>query len=328
MCSSNGGFGHDFTTDPGCIWQVAERIPAHGVTAFLPTIVSSSPAARARARAAVAGPPMGHRGAHAIGLHLEGPFLNPEAGGAHDPAMLRLPDAAARAEAADWTPATGVRLVTLAPELPGAIELIAQLASQGVRVAAGHSAAGYDAARAAIEAGIRYGTHLFNAMPAMHHRQPGLAGALLTDPRVTVGLIPDGIHLHPAVVGLVWRALGAGRVSVVTDATAALGMPPGSHTLAGREVTVDETSVRLAGDRRLAGSALAADEALRRLRSMTGCSPADAVASMTSVPADLLGLDDRGRLAPGQRADLVLFTVGLEVVATFVGGEAVHGQWA
>jgi N-acetylglucosamine-6-phosphate deacetylase len=270
------------------------------------------------------GPPPGYRGAMPLGLHLEGPFLSPLAAGAHDPAALRAADPSL---AAAWTPANGVRLVTLAPELDGALELIAQLARAGVVVSAGHSAATYEQGAAAIEAGVRYATHLLNAMPPLDKRTPGLAGALLEDGRVTIGVIPDGIHLHPAVLRLVDRACGRARLSAVTDATAALGMPAGTYTLAGGPVVLDGTSVRRP-DGRLAGSALTADEALRRLAALTGRGPADALAAMTEVPARLLGISsERGTLAAGARADLLLLDARLEVVATFVGGEEVHGAW-
>jgi N-acetylglucosamine-6-phosphate deacetylase len=328
----NGGFGHDFTARPDTVWEVAARLPAHGVTTFLPTIITSPPGTADRAREVLAGGapggPMDARGgATPLGLHIEGPFIHPAAAGAHDRALLREPDADARRQARDWTVENGVRLVTLAPELPGALELIEQLVEQGVRVSAGHSTADYTAGEAGIEAGIRYATHLFNAMPPLGHREPGLVGALLADPRVTLGMIPDGIHVHPAIVELVFEAAGA-RFSAVTDATAGLGMAGGSFVLAGQAIVVDDSSVRLATDGRLAGSALAPDEALRRLHRMTGCSAAAALATMTSVPARLLGLDDRGQLVVGSRADVVLFTPELEVVATFIDGQSVHGQWS
>lgn len=323
----NGGWGADFTSDPDAMWQVGERLPATGVTTFLPTIISAPRDARDAALAALAaGPPTAHAGALPLGLHFEGPFLHPAAAGAHDPAVLRSPEQA-EVGADDWSVERGVRLVTLAPELPGATGLIGALLGRGVRVSAGHSAADFEQALAGFAAGITYVTHLFNAMPPLHHRQPGLVGAALADRRVTVGLIPDGLHTHPAVLGLIAAAVGRERLSLVTDATAGLGQPAGPASLAGREVIVDEVSVRLAGNGRLAGSALAADEGLRRFMAMTGWSAADTLATMTAVPARLLGLADRGRLAAGARADIVLFTPALEVVATFVGGRAVFGPW-
>jgi N-acetylglucosamine-6-phosphate deacetylase len=141
---------------------------------------------------------------------------------------------------------------------------------------------------------------------------------------VTVGLIPDGIHVHPAVAGLVCSAVGLNRLSVVTDATAGLGMEPGRYSLGGREVEVDGTSVRLVDDGRLAGSALTADQAMRDIVAMTGWTPLEAVRSMTSVPAKLLGLEDRGEIRVGARADFTLFTNDLQVIATYIGGE----KWA
>jgi N-acetylglucosamine-6-phosphate deacetylase len=313
----NGAFGDDFTANPAAIWQVAECLPRFGVTSFLPTIITSPLETVAAAQTSLlGGPPPNFRGATPLGLHLEGPFLNPAKRGAHNPAHLRLPDTKL---AADWSPERGVRLVTLAPELPGALEVIRILRERGVVVGAGHSMADYEQARAGLQAGVAYATHLFNAMPPLDHRAPGLAGALLTDPRVTAGIIADGLHLHPAMVKLIWQAKGAERVNVVTDAMAALGMPPGNYQLGDFEVTVDETSARL-NDGRLAGSILSLDQALRNLIAFTGCSLSEALSTVTTVPALALGLADRGRIAPGFAADMVLLTPDLRVTATMVGG--------
>lgn len=318
----NGGFGDDFTDDPTTIWRVAEALPRYGVTAFLPTIITSPPEKVALGQQVVTQHrPAGFRGAEPLGLHVEGPFLNPQKKGAHNPAYLRLPDLAA---VAGWSPETGVRLVSLAPELPGALDVIRALAGRGVLVSAAHSMATYDQARAGFDAGIRYGTHLFNAMPALGHRDPGLPGALLADDRVTVGMIVDGIHVHPAMVALAWRVLGPGRLNLVTDAMAALGMAPGVHRLGDFEVTVDESSARLA-DGTLAGSILALDQALRNLIAFTGCALRDALATVTTTPARALGLaHERGRIAPGYVADLVLLTSDLRVRAAMVAGEVAY----
>lgn len=321
----NGGFGHDFTREPASLWAVGARLVEHGVSAFLPTIISSPPERIERAQAALAaGPPAGYRGAVPIGLHLEGPFLSPQAAGAHDPAQLRAPDPAL---AAGWSPASGVKLVTLAPELPGALALSERLAAAGVVVAAGHSTASYEQGLDAIDAGVRYATHLLNAMPPLDRRAPGLAAALLEDSRVTIGVIPDGIHLHPAVLRLVARICGPERLSAVTDATAALGLPDGEHILGDGSVTLADGAVRRP-DGRLAGSALPADEALRRLASLAALGPLDEViGTMTLVPGRLLGDATRGQLVAGARADVVLLTPQLEVVATYVGGEEAYSAW-
>ena len=313
----NGAFGLDFTAAPDTLWEVGSRLPRHGVTAFLPTIITAPLTTIAAAqRVWQAGPPPGYVGAVPLGLHLEGPFLNPAKRGAHDAALMRRP---ALPDITNWTPAQGVRLVTLAPELPGAIAVIRALHQRGVLVSAGHSLADYDQAQAGLQAGVRYGTHLFNAMPALDHRAPGLAGALLTDSQAVVGLIPDGIHLHPALVQLIWRAKGPAQVSLVSDAMAALGCPPGRYPLGQFEVIVDETSARLS-DGRLAGSILSLDQAVRNLIAFTGCPLTEAIATVTAVPARALGLTAHGVLAVGARADLVLLTADWHVAATIVGG--------
>jgi len=318
----NGAFGHDFTADPAAIWRVAAGLPRYGVTAFLPTIITS-PLEQVEAGMQVVrdGRPKNFRGAAPLGLHVEGPFLNPKKKGAHNQQYLRPPTPEA---VAGWSPASGVRLVTMAPENPGALEVIAALASRGVVVSTGHSMATYDEAVAGFDAGARYGTHLFNAMPPLGHRDPGLPGALLADDRMTVGFIADGVHTHRSIIALVWRMLGPRRMSLVTDAMAALGMPPGSHRLGDYDVIVDATSCRLA-DGTLAGSILELDQALRNLLDVTGCSLDEALETMTTTPAKLLGLDgERGRIAPGYTADIVLLSSDLRVQTTIASGEVVY----
>lgn len=318
----NGGFGQDFTDDPTAIWPVAAQLPQHGVTAFLPTIITA-PLEKSAAgqRVVTEGRPAGYRGATPLGLHIEGPFLNPTKKGAHNANYLRL---ATLDAVADWSPATGVRLATLAPELPGALEVIEALSSRGVLISAGHSAATYDEALAGFDAGVRYGTHLFNAMPSLLARDPGLVGALLTDDRPTVGLIADGIHTHPAMIKLIWQALGPRRLNLVTDAMGALGMPPGTYLLGDYEVIVDDTCCRLASGS-LAGSILAMDQALRNLVALTGCPLEEALQTITTTPARAINLDhERGQIAEGYVADLVLLSPDLHVRGTLVGGELVY----
>lgn len=313
----NGGFGQDFTADPAAIWRVAAHLPTFGVTAFLPTIVTAPLATATAAMAVVKRRPADFVGAQPLGLHLEGPFLNPEKKGAHNPSYLRTPDVAATRE---WTPQNGVRLVTLAPELPHAMAHIEALVAQGVLIGAGHTMATFEQGVAGINAGIRYGTHLFNAMAPLHHRQPGISAAFLSDPRPVAGLIADGQHVHPAAVRLAWRALGSGRLNLVSDAMAALGMPPGRYQLGDLTVEVERGTARLA-DGTLAGGVVGLDQALRNLISFTGASLAEALPTVTSTPADLLGLSNKGRLVPGADADLVLLDSALQVMLTIVGGE-------
>lgn len=314
----NGGFGRDFTADPSSIWDVAAGLPRFGVTAFLPTIITSPPETIQAAQDTVnAGPPGGWIGARSLGLHLEGPFLNPKKKGAHNPAHIRAPSSR---EIVNWSREIGVTLVTLAPELPGAAQVIGELVERGTVVSAGHSLASFEAAGAGFGTGIRYVTHLFNAMPALHHREPGLIAAALADDRLTVGLIADGLHVHPALVSLVWDLLGPTRLNLVTDAMAAMGMSPGEYALGDSLVTVDESSARL-GDGTLAGCVLSLDAILRLFISFTRASLSEALSTVTAVPARLLGLDGRlGAIRPGMEADLVLLTPSIEVVETYVGG--------
>lgn len=283
----NGAGGFDLTTEPESLWEVGAVLPRFGVAAFLPTLVSPSFEIVDRARAAwAAGAPPGYAGATPLGWHVEGPFIAPTRAGVHDPARLQAPDLGA---VADWSPASGVRMVTLAPELPGALEVVAALVASGVVASAGHSAATFDEARAGFDAGIRTVTHVFNAMPPLDHRRPGLVGAALADERVTIGLIPDGLHVHPAMCALVHRAVGPDRLAIVTDAIAGLGMPPGRYRLAGRDCIVDGESARLP-DGGLAGSVLAMDRAVRNLAAFAGIPEAEAALAATEVPARLLGL--------------------------------------
>jgi N-acetylglucosamine-6-phosphate deacetylase len=322
----NGAFGKDFTNEPGTIWQAASLLPRYGVTSFLPTIVSSPREKMEMAQGVIcACPPPQFRGAVPLGLHLEGPFLNPAKRGAHSLAHLRLPDTA---EAQGWTPDRGIRLVTLAPELPSGHEMVEMLVARRIVVSAGHSLASYEQGVAGINAGITYGTHLFNAMPVLDRRAPGLVGALLGDDRITAGIIADGIHLHPSLVALAWNAKGPLRISLVTDAMAALGMPDGTYKLGGQDVIVAGAEARLA-DGTLAGSVLALDQAVRNLISFAGCHSYEAISTVTTVPASLLGMaKSRGRIAPGFRADMVLLDSALHVVEALVGGEVVYSTRA
>jgi N-acetylglucosamine-6-phosphate deacetylase len=312
----NGGFGHDFTEDPSSIWLVAAQLPSLGITSFLPTIITC---ARAKLERAIEvfrqGPPDGWAGATPLGLHLEGPFLNPAKKGAHSAEYLREPDPA---WARQWSRAGGVWLVTLAPELPGAREVINILYQNEVVMSGGHTRASYEQAQEAFAAGIRCSTHLFNAQPPIAHRDPGFAGAVLASPGIFTGLIADGVHVHPAMVSLAWKCK-RGRLILVTDAVSALGLPPGRYSLGGYPVFVDNTSVRLA-DGTLAGSIITPEASIHNLAAWAGCSLAEAMQTMSSVPAELLGLQNKGQIATGADADLTLVTPDGQVAATIVGG--------
>lgn len=316
----NGGLGIDLASEPDRLWELAAALPRWGVTAWLPTIVTTPEGTVDRALDVLAaGPPEGWAGAVPLGLHLEGPFLSPAKRGAHPEQLLRLPSAGAVER---WSSDGGVALVTLAPELPGSAELIESLTERGVVVSLGHSAATAAQATAAVDLGARWVTHLFNAMGPLHHREPGLAGVALSDERLRVGLIADGTHVHPAVVAMAQRALGE-RLTLVTDAVGALGMPYGRRHVGRAEVVVGEDGVRLP-DGTLAGSNLSMEEAVQNLVSMSGCSAEEALAAASESPARLLGDDSRGSFAPGARADLVLLTESLDVAVTIVDGQVVY----
>jgi N-acetylglucosamine-6-phosphate deacetylase len=318
----NGAGGIDLTSEPDRLWEVAALLPRWGVTAWLPTIITSPPAVRVRAQVALAdGPPDGSAVAQPVGLHFEGPFLAPEYRGAHSAEWLVVPDSDA---IGGWSRDAGVAVVTLAPELPGAIETIRALVDRGIVVSAGHSGATAAEAEVAIDAGVRWVTHLFNAMAPMHHREPGLAGVALSDDRVRVGLIADGIHLHPTVVALAARALGR-RLMLVTDATAALGAATSGLRLGDQAVTAGAAGVSLA-DGTLAGSDLSLDRAVRNLIEFACWPDVDALAAAAGEPATLLGLTGKGRVEAGADADLVLVDVDLEVVATVVGGAVAYDR--
>ncbi|HWM21472.1 MAG TPA: N-acetylglucosamine-6-phosphate deacetylase [Ilumatobacteraceae bacterium] len=309
----NGAHGIDVTAEPERIGELGAEITRYGVTAFLPTVITCSPRRRAVALAtelAVTG------GAVAVGLHLEGPMLAPTRRGAHPEQWLELPSSAV---IDGWTRDAGVVMVTIAPELPGAIDAISQLVGDGVVVSIGHTDATAECVLHAKRLGATAVTHLFNAMAPFGHRAPGPIGVALADDSLIAGLICDGIHVDPLVVRVAWQALGPARLMLVTDATAVLGLAPGRRRLGEIDIDVSSAGVRTS-DGTLAGSDLALDQAVRNLVAFTGCTAAEAVATVTTTPSRLLGLDDRGSLEAGKRADVTVLDPGLRVVATFVGG--------
>lgn len=321
----NGGFGFEVGADAEALRALAERLPATGVTAFLPTLVSRAadayPAALDAYEVAVAA--LGASGgATPLGLHLEGPFISAARAGAHDRAAI---DAAMPALIDELVARGTVRMVTLAPERPGALALIERLRAQGITVSLGHTDASVAELRAGVDAGALMITHLFNAMSPFTHRAPGAVGTALVDDRVVAGLIADGVHVDPVAIQLALAAKGCGGLALVTDATAAAGMAPGRHELGGVPIVSDGTAARLvSAPKTLAGSTLTLDQALRNFVAFTGVALEDAFATVTTVPAWLLGLGDRGRLAPGARADLVLWSDALRVEGAFYGDGGIH----
>jgi N-acetylglucosamine-6-phosphate deacetylase len=265
----------------------------------------------------------GAAGARILGLHLEGPFLAPARKGAHDPDNLRPPDPGVLRELL----AGPVRLMTLAPELPGAVEAVEQIVAAGAVASAGHTDATYDELLRAADAGLTLGTHLFNAMSGLHHREPGTAGALLADPRLRTGIIADGIHVHPAALRIAHASKGADGLVLVTDAMEAAGMPDGDYELSGRQVRVEDGVARL-DDGTLAGATATMDEVVRRMARFLDLRIEDVIPMATRTPARALGLEHSGEIAPGADADLVLLDADGGVQETIVGGETVYRRSA
>jgi N-acetylglucosamine-6-phosphate deacetylase len=310
----NGFAGVDFLAADPVDYQLAgEALATTGVTAYLPTFITAPEHehAHAIAAAAAAGAAAGPR---ILGVHLEGPFLSPAWPGAHDPRHFQLPTPAL----VDRLAAAGsIALITLAPELPGAIEVIRDLVGRGIVVSCGHSDADAAAAHAAFDAGARGVTHLHNAHRRFGHRDPGLGGVALVRPEVTVQAIVDGVHLAPEVAYGAFLAAGE-RFSLVTDAMAAARLGDGRYRLGSREVEVEGMKARLA-DGTYAGSVLTMDAAVRNLVAL-GATEVEALLSASRAPARLLARADVGALVPGGPADVVVLDDRLEVQATLVGG--------
>jgi N-acetylglucosamine-6-phosphate deacetylase len=315
----NGAFGADIGPDPDAIKTLVTRLPTTGVTSFLPTLISS-PTERyeeffdALEEGAV------ENGARVLGAHLEGPFLAPDRKGAHDPAHLRPIDLGFLRE---LLRSGKVRIMTLAPELPNSLEAIELLLEEGAVASAGHTDATCEEVTRAVDAGLSLGTHLYNAMRPLAHREPGTVGALLTDDRVKVGIIADGVHVHEAALRLAYRARGSEGLILVTDAMQAAGMPPGDYELGQRKVHLEDGAVRLP-DGTLAGSALTMDEAVRNAVRFLVVSLAQAVRMAAETPAAALNLDGKGKIAAGYDADFVLLDAEGTVLETIVAGETVY----
>lgn len=316
----NGAFGIDVAAaSPDDLDLIATGLPSTGVTRFVPTLTTAPLDALTEALRVYRGwadDTSRHEAARPLGMHLEGPFLSPEQAGAHPVAALRLPEPAAIDALLDAA-AGHLTYITLAPELPGALRAVRRLLAEGIAVSVGHSDASDTQTIEAFDAGASLVTHLYNAQRGLHHRDPGVVGAALSDPRPTLGLIADGIHLA-ATAARVAFAAASGRVALVTDATSAMGMPPGRYLLGDEEVHVDGPAP-LRRDGTLAGSTLTMDRALRWCLEI-GIEPGVAVDAATRVPADALGRDDLGRLEAGAIADLVWFDDDWTVSATWVDG--------
>jgi N-acetylglucosamine-6-phosphate deacetylase len=318
----HGGAGHSFYTgDPDDVRAAAAGHLARGTTTMLASVATVEPAAMAAATRAVASVIEDGSAPNLVGIHFEGPFLSPARRGAQTRSALREPDAELMERLLEAAGGHAVSM-TMAPELPGAGELISRYAKELV-CCLGHTDADAERFRRAADLGARAVTHLFNAMPPLHHREPGPVAAALLDPRLVCELILDGHHLADDTVRLAHRLAGPDRLMLVSDAMPAAGMADGDYAFADREVSVEGGVAHLRGTATLAGSTLFVAEALRRAVSVVGLPVADAVRMASGTAARLFGLDGRGELRPGLRADLVELDGDLRPSRVWLGGAAV-----
>ncbi len=330
----HGVVGHDVLDGDGAVARIAAALPRWGVTAFCPTTMASTPAALGTALAEVRRLRSAPRaGARVLPAHLESNFVNPEYRGAQPLACLRRPPASAAApgpSSSDFTARDvlevidrarpDVGIITMAPELEHGLALVRALVAGGVRVSLGHSGATYEEAQAAIAAGARHATHLFNRMRPMTHRDPGLTGAILASDEIAAELICDGHHVHPAVMNVAIAAKGSSRMMAITDGTAGSGLPQGSRAhLGGASITVGDVA-RLDDDT-IAGSVLTMDRAFAMLVTRCGLDIVQAAEMCSTTPARELGLTGHGAIAPGAIADFVILDARLTVVETWIAGE-------
>jgi N-acetylglucosamine-6-phosphate deacetylase len=300
---------------------MSRNLPQSGVTAFLPTTMTMRfelvTAALERVRAQIGHCP----GAEILGCHFEGPFINGDYKGAQDAQYITTPSFAKIAGFADV-----IKIATIAPELPGSLAFIREAVDHNIVVSIGHSAATYEQALAAIAAGASHVTHMFNAIAAANHRRPGVLGAIL-DSSVTCELISDNIHVHPSSQRLLYRLTGGERLILITDAMRACLMPDGNYELGGQQVTVADNTAQL-DNGVIAGSVLTLDKAVANFKQTSGLALHEVVNLVTINPARKLGLDHcRGRIVPGNQADMVIFDEAIAILETIVKGRTVYRRW-
>lgn len=318
----HGSAGHDVMEGtPQALGTIGGFLGRHGVGAYLATTVTADLDVTLRSLERLAVElPRPQLGAQPVGIHLEGPFLSPHKRGAHPERLLQTPSAQLLDRM--WQAAEGqVRLLTIAPELPGADATIARAVELGIRVSLGHSNATLAEARRGVELGAASATHTFNAMRSFDHREPGLVGEVLTNNGLFAELICDGLHVEPTAVRIYWKMKGRDRAILITDAMSAAGMPDGPYKLGELDVRV-EGGRCLIEENTLAGSTLTLDAGLRNFAQFTGAALSEVFPLATRNPARMLGLEDRiGEIAVGRSADFILLSAGRTVVQSFLRGE-------
>lgn len=321
----NGCFGVDFAQATETEWETISRaLPGFGVTAFQPTFITNpidSLVASLRRFAGVRSRLDAARGAHAVGVHLEGPFISPERRGVHDAAYMVEPtESNLDPLLCDADIRKQITMLTLAPELPGALDAIRRLTAAGIVVSVGHSDALGAQVHDAVVAGARMVTHIFNAQRGFGHREPGVSGQSLYESAMTIGLIADFQHVSAEACAIVLNA-APGRVALVTDAVAPAGMPPGIYELGGQQIQVSPGEPLARNlDGTIAGAAIFLDQAVRNLAGI-GRTVAEVLSAASTVPADVLERPDLGRLVPGARADVVWWSDDLRPLRTWIHGE-------
>ena len=326
--------GYDTLDGGDAIASIASRLPRFGVTAFCPTTVACDPAGLRAVLDQVGRARTGrpHGSARVLPAHLESNFINPDYNGAQPRACLRLPNddrgegqfAGRDILATIESGRADVGIITIAPELPGTLDLVPALIRAGHRVSLGHSGADFEQAVAAIDAGARHATHLFNRMTPLTHRAPGLVGAVLSHDEVSAELICDGFHVHPAMCRVAIAAKGVHGVMAITDGTGGSGLAPGSTArLGGRSIRVSDQAAVL-DDGTLAGSTLTMDRAFRNIVTMFHASIAEAAIMCSTTPARAVGLTGFGVIAEGHAADIVVLDRAFRVVKTFIDGQEIY----
>ena len=321
----HGGGGSDVMDgDYEAINQIAIAHSHFGTTSFLPTTMTMSKDKIIRSlRSICKAAKKGTAGAEILGIHMEGPYINSEKKGAQREEDIKK---VSIEEFSEFNQASGnlIRLVTIAPEMPGAIDFIKYLDKQKIIVSVGHSNATYAQVQAGIQAGLSHVTHTFNAMRGLHHREPGVVGAALTSPELTVEVIADGIHIHPIVLKILTKIKDGEKIVLITDAMRAAGLNEGTYDLAGQEVIVTKGQARLK-DGTLAGSVLTMDKAVKNMVNKVGIPLSKAIQMASFNPAKSVGIDyKKGSLEPGKDADIVILNKNLETELTIVAGKIVY----
>ena len=324
---NHGGAGHDvMESDPAALPAIESLLASHGVTGYLPTTITAPlgktvEALQRLADAIERAAEHDRERARPLGIHIEGPFLSHIRRGVHPPDNLLPPTLDTFDKL--WQASRGhLRLMTIAPELEGALAVIQEAVRRGVTVSIGHSDADFETAKAAVDAGARHATHTFNAMRPFAHREPGIIGEVLTDPRMTADIIADGIHVHPSAVKLFSEAKGPAGAVLITDSTAATGMPDGHYRLGDFEF--DVTDGRCVANGVLAGSVLTLDRAVINIMQFAGWSLSQAIRTATANPARTAALEGRGEITPGGPADLVVLSPKGEVRTTILSGRVIE----